>query len=78
MKKFKKYTYFFEIFSFFQNVQIIVNSKKVIIMYDIEYLQNVIFEKLSDLKYFKNDFFFNFLIEYSMLTKNALDVYFPS
>ena len=47
-------------------------------MFDFEYLQNFNFEKYSDLKYFKNQIFFHFLIENSMLIKNALDVYFPS
>jgi len=36
------------------------------------------FPKKSDLKYFENQIFFYFLIENFMLTKNALDVYFPS
>ena len=68
----------FFLFSFSLNVQLIVYSKKVFIMFDIEYLQNFIFRKIKVLKYFKNQIFFHFKIDNSRLTENALDVYFPS
>ena len=37
---------FLKLFIFFQDVQLVVKSKKVFIMYKIEYLQNLIFRKL--------------------------------
>ena len=42
-----KKIFFFEIFSFCWNVQLIVNSIKAFLMLDIEYLQNFIFPKMK-------------------------------
>jgi hypothetical protein len=47
-------------------------------MFNIKYLQNFIFQEINFLNYFKNEILFYFLIENSMLNKNAFDVYFPS
>ena len=55
-----KKIFFFEIFSFFQNVKIIVNSKKEFIMFDIEYLQNFISQKIKLFKVFQKWNFFLF------------------
>jgi hypothetical protein len=60
------------------NFFLIFSKEKVFIMFNIVYSRNKFYEKKSDLKYFENQIFFYFLIKNFMLTKNALDVYFPS
>ena len=55
-----KKIFFLKFSLFFQNVQLIVNSKKVFLMFNIEYLQNFIFRKIKWFKVFQKSNIFLF------------------